>query len=211
MTPLLIMLMIMGGGKKEIVLPQPKLKGEVSIEETIKERRSVRSFKKEPLTIEEISQLLWAAQGITHSLHNFRLRSAPSAGALYPLEVYTVSKEGIYHYIPSYHKLFLVKDGDFRKKLAIAGLNQSAIYSAPLDIVITAIYERTTIKYGERGIRYVHIEAGHSAENIQLQAVALGLGSVTIGAFYDNEVKKLIGCTKEEIPIYIIPIGKPNQ
>ncbi|GAI88005.1 unnamed protein product, partial [marine sediment metagenome] len=104
-----------------------------------------------------------------------------------------------------------VKEGDFRKKLANAGLSQSAIHSAPLDIVITAIYARTMIKYGERGTRYVHIEAGHVAENLQLQAVALGLGSVPIGAFYDEKVKNVIGCTDEEVPLYIIPIGKPRE
>ena len=211
MAPFLIMLLLMGSAEKEILLPLSKHKGQISVEEAIKNRKSVRSFKKEPLSIEEISQLLWAAQGITHTLRGFSFRAAPSAGALYPLEVYTVLKQGIYHYIPSGHKLVLVKEGDFRKKLANAGLSQSAIHSAPLDIVITAIYARTMIKYGERGTRYVHIEAGHVAENLQLQAVALGLSSVPIGAFYDEKVKNVIGCTDEEVPLYIIPIGKPRE
>ncbi|MCK4234084.1 SagB/ThcOx family dehydrogenase [candidate division WOR-3 bacterium] len=211
MAPFILMFLLLGGGEKEILLPQPAIEGEVSVEEAIKRRRSVRSFKKETLSNKEISQLLWSAQGITDTLHNFSFRAAPSAGALYPLEVYIVIKEGIYHYIPVKHKLVLVKKGDFRKKLAKAALGQSAIYSAPLDFVITAVYDRTTIKYSERGIRYVHIEAGHVAENIQLQAVALDLGSVPIGAFYDNKVKNVIGCSKEEVPLYIIPVGIPSQ
>ncbi len=211
MTPFLLMLFFIGSGEKEIILPAPTLEGNVSVEEAIKRRRSVRSFKKESLTIEQISQLLWSAQGITGTLHGFSFRAAPSAGALYPLEVYTVVKAGIYHYIPAEHKLVLIKEGDFRRKLANAGLSQSAISTAPLDIVITAVYERTTVKYGERSIRYVHIEVGHVAENILLQATSLGLGSVTIGAFYDEKVKNVLGCSEEEVPLYIIPVGKPGQ
>ncbi len=211
MTPFLLMLFFIGSGEKEIILPAPTLEGNVSVEKAIKRRRSVRSFKKESLTIEQISQLLWSAQGITGTLHGFSFRAAPSAGALYPLEVYTVVKAGIYHYIPAEHKLVLIKEGDFRRKLANAGLSQSAISTAPLDIVITAVYERTTVKYGERSIRYVHIEVGHVAENILLQATSLGLGSVTIGAFYDEKVKNVLGCSEEEVPLYIIPVGKPRQ
>ena len=210
MTPFLLMLLFIGGGDKEFFLPSPTIEGKVSVEEAIKKRRSVRAFKDQPLSINQISQLLWAAQGITDTRQGFSYRAAPSAGALYPLEIYVVSKEGVFHYVPSEHKLVQLKEGDVRKNLSDAALGQSPIYSAPLNIVITALYEKTTIKYGERGIRYVHIETGHSAENIQLQAVALGLVSVPIGAFYDNKVASVIGCLKEEVPLYIIPIGKPK-
>ncbi len=210
MMPFLLMLLFIGGGDKEFFLPSPTIEGKVSVEEAIKKRRSVRAFKDQPLSINQISQLLWAAQGITDTHQGLSYRAAPSAGALYPLEIYVVSKEGVFHYVPSEHKLVQLKEDDVRKNLSNAALGQSPIYSAPLNIVITALYEKTTIKYGERGIRYVHIEAGHSAENIQLQAVALGLGSVPIGAFYDNKVSSVIGCSKEEVPLYIIPIGKPK-
>ncbi len=210
MTPFLLMLLFIGAGDKEFFLPSPTIEGKVSVEEAIKKRRSVRAFKDQPLSINQISQLLWAAQGITDTGQGFSYRAAPSAGALYPLEIYVVSKEGVFHYVPSEHKLVQLKEGDVRKNLSDAALGQSPIYSAPLNIVITALYEKTTVKYGERGIRYVHIEAGHSAENIQLQAVALGLGSVPIGAFYDNKVANVIGCSKEEVPLYIIPVGQPK-
>ncbi len=210
MMPFLFLLCIFGGVENEIALPPPHLRGNISIEEALKNRRSMRSFNKESLCIEEISQLLWAAQGITDTLHGFEFRAAPSAGALYPLEIYAVVEEGIYRYIPEEHKLVLIRKGDFRTKLSNAALSQPVIASAPVDFVITALYARTTKKYGERGIRYVHIEAGHVAENIQLQAVGLGLGSVPIGAFYDEKVRSVIDCTEEESPIYIIPVGKPE-
>ena len=209
MAPFLFLLVLFGGGEQEIALPPPHLKGNISIEEALKNRRSIRSFNKEPLCIEDISQLLWSAQGITDTLHGFKFRAAPSAGALYPLEIYAIIEEGIYRYIPEEHKLILIRKGDFRTKLSNAALSQPVIASAPVDFVITALYERTTKKYGERGIRYVHIEAGHVAEDMKLQAVGLGLGSVPIGAFYDEKVRSIID-SEEEIPLYIIPVGKPE-
>jgi len=156
-----------------IKLPAPRYEGKTSIERAMRERRSVRHYRNEPLTIPEISQLLWSAQGITAS---GGLRTAPSAGALYPLEVYIVvgnvtnMKSGIYKYIPESHELVKVTEGDKRSELSNAALHQSPIKEAPAVIVISAVYERTTGKYGERGIRYVHMEAGHAAQNICLQA-----------------------------------------
>jgi SagB-type dehydrogenase family enzyme len=200
------------GGKmpeeQVITLPSPRLKSEVSVEEALLKRRSVRSFTEEELTSEEISQILWAAQGITEQKHG--LRTSPSAGALYPLETYVVKKEGAYHYLPQGHKLKKTLEGDLRLSLSRAALEQEAVKGAPCDIVITCVYQRTTQKYGPRGIRYVHIEAGHVAQNIHLQAVALGLSSVPIGAFNDDEVKRVLSLPQDHEPMYIIPVGHPR-
>jgi len=192
--------------KMEILnLPAPRLKGNVSVEETILKRRSVRSFSKTKLTKEEISQLVWAGQGITESSTGHR--ASPSAGATYPLELYVMNKDGLYHYEPRGHKLKLMRPGDLRSSLSRAAYGQRFIAQAPVDIVITAVYQRTARRYRERAIRYVHIEVGHVAENIHLQAVALGLGSVPVGAFVDEQVKRVLSLPKEEVPLYIIPVG----
>jgi SagB-type dehydrogenase family enzyme len=193
--------------EKEIILPQPTLKGKVSLEEAIFKRRSQREFQRKELSLEQIGQLLWAAQGITAKRGGFNFRAAPSAGALYPLELYALTKDGLYHYIPAGHKLENLSDKDLRGDLARAALGQGSLASAALDIVICAVYERVTSKYGQRGVRYVHIEAGHAAQNIHLQAVALGLGSAPIGAFNDTAVKKCLLLPAACEPLYIIPIG----
>lgn len=185
-------------------LPDPVLKGNVSIEETIEKRRSVRNYSEKPLTTEQISQLLWAMQGITDARG---LRAAPSAGAGYPLEIYLVSRNGVFHYIPEGHKIERLFDKDIRRKLAQVSWNQMFIGQAPVDIVISAVYERVTSKYGERGHMYVDIEVGHAAENLHLQAVALGLSSVPIGAFNDEAVKRILRLPTNEEPVYIIPVG----
>ena len=190
---------------QSIKLPPPRSRGIVSVEEAILKRRSERSYNSQPLTWKEISQLLWAAQGITDV--KMGLRSAPSAGAVYPIEIYVVFEEGLYHYIPDGHTLEKLSNEDLRPALCRAALGQKPIEDAPMDIVITAVYERTAGKYGERGSRYVHMEAGHVAENIQLQAVAAGLGSVPIGAFSDEGVAKALSLPRECSPLYIIPIG----
>ena len=202
-----------GENKIDVIkLPQPILKGEISLEEALYKRRSVRQYSDEPLLLTAVSQLLWSAQGITDKTNG--LRTAPSAGALYPLEVYLVVgnvidlKAGVYKYRPNGHKLALILEGDRRNDLYASALYQSPIKEAPIVLVITAVYERTTAKYGERGIRYVHMEAGHSAENICLQATALGLGTVTIGAFNDDRVKKVLNLEEDEEPLYILPVGK---
>ena len=187
-----------------IELPEPALKGEVSLEEAIQKRRSVRSFSGKALTTPEISQLLWATQGITDRRG---FRAAPSAGALYPLEIYLVSRNGLFQYIPEGHKLKLAKAADLRQKLARASWGQGFIAEAPVNIVICAVYERVTGRYGERGARYVDIEVGHAAENLHLQAVALGLSSVPIGAFNDNAVAAILDLPAGTKPVYIIPVG----
>lgn len=189
---------------KVISLPKPVLKGTLSLEEAIKERRSVRSYSDRDLTLEQLSQLLWAAQGIT-DIRGFR--AAPSAGALYPLEIYVAKKDGLFHYIPEGHKLELIIAKDLRQGLTEASWGQGFIAQAPVNIIICAVYDRVTSRYGKRGIRYTDIEVGHAAENVHLQAVALGLDSVPVGAFSDGAVSSVLGLSKEETPIYIIPVG----
>ena len=194
-----------------LTLPEPRLKSEVSVEETLLKRRSVREYAELPLTLEEVSQLLWAAQGITTEWGG---RTAPSAGALYPLEVYMVAGNvkklapGVYKYKPERHELVKVKDGDVRIELAKAALGQTWVREGAIDIVIAAVYERTTKKYGDRGVRYVHLEVGHAAQNIYLQAAALNLGMVTVGAFYDDRVKDVLNMAGNEVPLYVIPVGR---
>jgi SagB-type dehydrogenase family enzyme len=183
----------------------------MSVEKALRKRRSVREFLKAPLTLAEISQLLWAAQGITYPEG---LRTAPSAGALYPLEIYLVVGNvtdvtpGVYKYFSKSNEMRKVVAGDIRQKLSDASLGQESIRNAACNIIFTANYERTRWKYGERGIRYTHIEVGHASENVFLQAVALDIKSVVIGAFSDGKVKDLLRLPDEEDPIYIMPLGK---
>jgi SagB-type dehydrogenase family enzyme len=196
-----------------IRLPPPQLKGKLSLEEAIAERRSVRKYSTEPLTLFQLGQILWSAQGVTSA---GKLRAAPSAGATYPLEILAfVGKEtvdelqaGIYHYEVDAHSLSLNRPGDSRQGLAKAALDQGFIANAPIDIVICALYPRTSYRYGRRGERYVHMEVGHVGENIHLQAVALGLATVEVGAFDDEEVRKVLGLEEQIKPLYIMPIGK---
>ncbi|MBM4446480.1 MAG: SagB/ThcOx family dehydrogenase [Chloroflexi bacterium] len=182
-----------------------------SLEELLQQRRSIREYIDAPLTQDEVMKLLWAGQGIT-SARGFR--TAPSAGALYPLEIYLVAGNvdnlapGIYKYNPVKNDLTLVKEGDARAILASASLGQRSVADGAIDIVIAAVYERTQIKYGPRGERYVHIEVGHAAQNICLQATALGLGLVTIGAFDDAAIAKIIGMSSDEAPLYVMPVGR---
>jgi SagB-type dehydrogenase family enzyme len=197
--------------KAMIKLPQPRYDSDVSLEETLVKRRSVRDYTREPLALEEVSQIVWAAQGISSDRGG---RTSPSAGALYPLEVYLIVGNvkglaaGVYRYMPKGHELVMVSEGDIRAALADAALGQSPVKYGAVDIVLTSVYDRTTKKYGDRGIRYVLIEIGHVAQNICLQATAMELGSVMIGAFHDDEVKGLLKLPKEEDPLYIIPIGR---
>ncbi len=188
-----------------IALPTPRLKGTLTLEETLAQRRSVREFSDAPLTLAELGQLLWAAQGITHPAG---LRTAPSAGALYPLEVYAVTREGVYHYEPQGHQLIVQVQRDVRSALYAAALRQDAVLSAPAVIVIAAVYARTAQKYGEeRSPRYVHLEAGHAAQNVLLQAVALNLDAVPIGAFEDDTVTQVLALPLDQQPLYLIPTG----
>lgn len=191
-------------------LPEPVYKSNTSVEEALLERRSIRTYSKENLTIEEVSQLLWAAQGITAPAWGGR--TAPSAGATYPLELYLVVGDvtgldkGVYKYIPDGHVIKKVMEGDIREELAVAALGQRWVRDAPINIVFTAVYERTTKRYGDRGIRYVHMEVGHAAQNVHLQAVSLNLGTVVVGAFRDDVVKKIMNIPED--PLYIMPVGR---
>ncbi|MCX7838636.1 MAG: SagB/ThcOx family dehydrogenase [Anaerolineae bacterium] len=191
-----------------IALPTPRTQGPMSVEETMLKRRSIREFKDTPLTLAEIGQLLWAAQGITHPAG---LRTAPSAGALYPLEVYAVTREATYRYDPHAHQLIVHARGDLRAPLYAVALMQDSILQAPLTIVITAVYARTSKKYGEeRTPRYVALEVGHAAQNVLLQAVALNLGAVPIGAFLDDQVQQVLSLPRDHQPLYLIPVGHPR-
>lgn len=199
---------------EQIRLPRPAQDGKVSLERCLATRRSVRSFREDALKLAEISQLLWAAQGITGGQ---RLRTAPSAGALYPLELYLLAGRvegippGVYKYRPEEHALVRTAEEDRRRALADAALGQQFIAQAPAVFVIAGVYERTAQRYGERAPRYVHMEVGHAGQNLCLQAVALGLGSVPVGAFRDPEVKRVVGMAGEETPLYILPVGRPRQ
>ena len=192
-------------------LPQPRTKSTTSLEETLSQRRSMRSYAKEPLTLDELAQLLWAAQGSTGP---GSLRTAPSAGATYPLETYAVVGQveglepGLYHYEPESHSLSLVKQGDFRAELSEASLKQSQVANAAVSLLFSAVYDRTTGFYGDRGQMYVHMDVGHAAQNVLLQATALGLGSVPVGAFRTRTVAALLGLAEGESPLYILPVGR---
>lgn len=199
-----------GPANTALALPPPRTKGEVSLEHCLLKRRSVRRFKNAALPLTDISQLLWAAQGITAEGY---LRTAPSAGALYPLELYLAAGSvdglppGLYHYLPKRHELALAKPGDLRHELARAAGGQGCVSNAAAIILFTAVYARTSGKYGQRASRYVHLEAGHAAQNVCLQATALGLGTVTVGAFEDDEVKRVAALPQSHEPVYLIPIG----
>lgn len=190
-------------------LPPPMFTSQTSVEEALKTRRSIRVYKNQSISLEEITQLLWAAQGIT-AKNGFR--TAPSAGALYPLELYLVAgaveslSPGLYHYLPATNSLVKLQNGDIRIALCNAALGQPSIKLGAADIVITAVFSRTTAKYGKKGISFVFMEAGHAAQNVYLQTVSLGLGTVSIGAFNEREVKQLLNITEE--PLYIMPVGK---
>jgi SagB-type dehydrogenase family enzyme len=192
-------------------LPEPAYDGDVSVEAALRERRSVRDYAARPLTLAEVGQLLWAAQGITGD--NQRYRTAPSAGALYPLELYVVAGDvrdldpGVYRYRPAGHALEPIAGGDVRPALAGAALEQTWVEEGAVVLVVAGVYERTTQKYGERGRQYVHMEAGHAAQNVYLQAAALELGTVAVGAFRDDEVQRVVGLAPDEVPLYLLPVG----
>jgi SagB-type dehydrogenase family enzyme len=192
-------------------LPAATLKGGHSLEHVLARRRSVREFGPGRLTRHEVGQLLWAAQGITAPAG---LRTAPSAGALFPLELHVVAGDvgdlepGIYHYQPAAHALALGAAGDHRADLSAAALGQECVASAPAVIVVTAIYARTTGTYGERGRRYVHMEVGHVAQNLCLQATALGLGTVVVGAFDDRAIHRAARLPARQEPLMLLPVGR---
>lgn len=202
----------MAQSNETVVLPQPSTNGEHSIEALLQQHRSLRAYQDAAISLKDLGQLLWAAQGINHPSG---LRTAPSAGALYPLELYVAAgnieglPSAIYHYRTQDHTLIQVLDGDLRKTLARAALNQSWLAAAPVVIIFAAVYERTTRKYGKRGNRYVEIEVGHAAQNLYLQAEALGMGTVVVGAFDDDEIVRVLRLPADTKPVILMPVGNP--
>jgi SagB-type dehydrogenase family enzyme len=197
-----------------IALPAPRLTGEMSLEEAVCGRRSRRGFKASTISLEQVSQVLWAAQGITGPEGR---RAAPSAGALYALDIYVAAggqeagrlTAGVYHYHPQRHALERTAVGDPRPTLSRLAVGQTFIAEAPLALVITAEYERISQRYGNRAERYVHMEAGHAAQNAYLQVEALGLGTVVVGSFEDEAVSQALDLPAQHRPLYIMPIGYP--
>jgi SagB-type dehydrogenase family enzyme len=195
-----------------ITLPKPnqaclersRKGGSMSLEKAIVVRRSRRNFLPQSLTLEQISQLCWAAQG---QKAGGRLRTTPSAGATYPLELFVVTGDGLFHYLPAEHTLEKLTGRDLRAELSTAAWGQEFIEAAPLTLVFAAEFSRTTNHYGKRGIRYVYMEAGHAAQNVHLQAEALGLGSVAVGAFDDTSISKVLSLPKNLEPIYMVTVG----
>jgi len=212
---------------KIIDLPPPRLDSDFSVEKTLAQRRSIRDYSNASIALELLSQLLWACQGVSSELTYQRdgktirlpLRTAPSAGALYPLEVFVVVSRvsglepGLYHYIPGNnsndHRLEMLQSGEKASDLADAALGQDCIKNAAATFIICSVVQRTAVKYGERAEQYVLIEAGHAGQNICLQAQALDIGTVTVGAFHDEKIRRLIGT--EAKPVYIICAGKKKK
>jgi SagB-type dehydrogenase family enzyme len=186
----------------------PSLSPDGDLLDVIAARRSVREFEATPVSDADIALMLWAAQGVTDESRGFR--AAPSAGALYPLELYVADASGLAHYLPDSEALELVDDNDVRRGLAAASLAQGFIATAPVVFVMTGVVERTAAKYGARAERYVHMEAGHAAQNLLLVATQLGLGGCSVGAFVDEAVGRVIGVDADETPLYVIPVGVPR-
>jgi SagB-type dehydrogenase family enzyme len=195
-----------------IDLPAPALRGTISVEQTLKSRRTIRRFANKPLTLAQLSQLLWAAYGVTDPRG---LRTAPSAGALYPLDIYAVVGErqvsglapGLYHYLPDKPALDLLRPGELRPAVTRASLHQTWMAEAPVMLLITGEYRRCQVKYGGRGIRYTNMESGHAAQNVFLQAEALGLGAGIVGAFDNGAIIQTLGLPPAHDPLLILPVG----
>ncbi len=199
--------------KDMISLPQPDTKGTMSLEEALLARRSIRNYSNQPLSAGEISQLLWSAQGITNEQG---FRTAPSAGATFPLELFLMANnvtdisKGIYQYNPHNNSLNLLHEKDLAAEVSRASHSQSMIYEAGAVIIFGAVFERTTSRYGNRGERYVFNEVGHASQNVHLQAAALNLGTVVIGAFQDHEVEQILNLDDQIRILYMMPVGKIN-
>jgi len=214
-------------GNSVIPLPPPQKKGDLSVEAALQNRRSERQYKKTPFSKEILGQILWAAQGITERSDNppsfwgdrpwaGGFRTAPSAGALYPMDVYVVVGDveditpGVYRYFPGRHALEHTKDGDHRQDLSRAALGQSCVHNGAVVLILSGVYARCAAKYGERAQRYTHIETGCIGQNIYLQAESLGLGTVMVGAFDDERVQSVLGLSQDEMPLAIMPVGHKN-
>ncbi len=202
------------GESENISLPAPETAGSMPLTEALLRRRSVRDFVRRPLSQSQLSQLLWSAQGVTGP-YDYK-RTPPSAGGLCPLEIYVVIGDvtgivpGVYRYQPTSHTLLQTDPVDVRKALGKAALNQNWLADASAVFVLAAVYERTTVKYGNRGFRYVHMDVAFAAENLHLQAVADGLGTVVMGAFDDDEVQSVMNLKANERPLLILPVGWPS-
>ena len=194
-----------------IRLPQPRFSGPASLEQALLARRSIRHIARDPLTVDELTQLLWAAQGVTRAQG---FRTAPSAGALFPLELHVAAgcvtglRTGLYRYRPLEHALAASVPQDLRAELCRAALSQRPVERAPVVFLLTAVYGRSTAKYGERGVRYADLEAGHAAQNLILQAAALELKAVVVGAFSDDDVRRIAALPPDEEPLYLVPVGR---
>ena len=199
-----------GPPSREVKLPRaPRVRGELQF--ALRNRRSRRAYSREPLVLDELSQVLWSAQGMTSTVGK---RTVPSAGALYPLELHLLAAHvtqlptGLYDYEPVRHALLPRRLEDCRAELAVAARNQDCVRTASALLVIAAVFERTTREYGERGVRYVHMEVGHVAQNVYLEACSLNLGTVLVGAFDDREVKRVLQLPQEEEPLGLMPLGR---
>lgn len=201
---------IFSSGYPIINLPNPAYSSNVSIEQALKTRRTIREYADKPITLHQLGQLLWAAQGITSPEGS---RTAPSAGPTYPLELYVVAKNvtgltaGVYHYVPALHSLEQLSTANKMNDIYIASSKQAPLLECPAAIIITGEYDRTIKKYGNRGVRYVQLEAGTAAENIELQAVSLHLGTVSMGGFSDAMIIKALDISPTLTPLFIMPVG----
>lgn len=189
-----------------VPLPDPRTTGELSVEEAIRRRRSIREFRPRALSLGEVSQLLWAAQGVTGDQG---YRAAPSAGAFYPLETYVLTESGLDHYEVAAHSLRRVADVDLRAAVRAVSFDQPCITSAPAVFAFTAVYERTCREYGGRGRMYVHMDVGHAAQNLLLQAETLGLAGVPVAAFDPEQLSRILVLPADEEPVYLVPVGRP--
>lgn len=194
----------MKGNYMDIRLPEPDRKGTVPLETAVAARRSCRNFTPEPVSTRDLGQLLWAAQGTDRTS---RFRNAPSAGAVYPFQLYAVTVQGLYLYNSATHSMELINESDLRTKLASASLSQAFIVKAPVTLALVADFNAITERYGGRGVRYVYIEAGHIAQNIFLQAQTIGLACVSIGAFDDSSLAQVLSLDPGLQPIYTISAG----
>jgi SagB-type dehydrogenase family enzyme len=189
---------------------------ELNLEEAILKRRSVREYSPQPLTLEKLARLLFYAIGVTGS-QDYQ-RAAPTAGGLTPIEIYPVInyieglERGLYHYDALRHRLHVLRREDLRREIAKACLQQDFLSDAAVVLVLSAVHRRTAWKYGERAYRYIMLDAGHAAQNIQLEATALGLGSCPIGAFFDTELNRLLGlAAEEEFAVLAVSVGSASS
>ena len=203
--------------RPRVALPRPVTEGGAPLWDILSQRRSVRDFDQRPLAAHQLSQLLWASQGVTAEQFGYKFRTVPSAGALYPVETYLVVNDvegipqGVYHYNILENCLEQIKEGDCRVTIARAALDQKIGYDANVVFAWTAVVERSKWKYKQRAFRYIYLDAGHIAQTVAMAAVALGLGSCQIAALYDEEVNDLLGVDgNEETATYLTVVGHPK-